>query len=629
MVRAFLRAPSAIVGLGMVAVILLASVVGPPLISAHAAALDVFHNNQNPTTDHLLGTDQLGRDILARVVVATRLSITLAVSAAILGAAIGIPTGAAAALLSPRFRAAALRAIDTLLAFPPILVAIFVGAIVGPGALSAALGVGIAISFSFARVASALTLSIGGREYMAAARVVGVRGSRLMLRYVLPNVAETLTITTAVAMSSSIVSVSALSFLGLGVQSPDFDWGKMLTVGVQSFYITPAAALGPAVAIAVTALAFGFTGEALARAMNPILWTGALDKGFSGARTSPDRESPEHPVGTPATKAMPVETVLEVTDLFVTFPGPSGPYAVVDGVSFRLAKGEKLGVVGESGSGKTMMAMAIAQLTSQPATVSGVVLINGKNVRRMGQTEMNHFLATDLAVVFQDPTSSLNPALRIGTQLTEGAQQHRHLTHRQALDLAVVRLSEVNISTPLHQLGRHPHELSGGMRQRVMIAMGLMNNPILLIADEPTTALDVTIQAQIMDLLERINADHQTAIVLISHNLALVSQNCHRVLVMYAGRIVEDLSTEQLLLVPLHPYTRALRGAVPDMSRPRDVDLDFISGQPPDPLNLPSGCPYHPRCPLAIDICKIGTPPLQLRPDGRRVACWVANGDLR
>jgi peptide/nickel transport system permease protein len=629
MLRAFLRAPSAIAGLGIVAAIVVVSVLGPPLIGAHAAALDVFHNNQNPTSGHILGTDQLGRDILARVLVATRLSITLAVSAATLGAAVGIPTGAAAALLAPRLRAVALRAIDTLLAFPPILVAIFVGAIVGPGAISAALGVGIAISFSFARVASALTLSIGGREYMAAARVVGVSGSRLMLRYVLPNVAETLTITIAVAMSSSIVSVSALSFLGLGVQSPDFDWGRMLTVGVQSFYITPAAALGPAVAIAVTALAFGFTGEALARAMNPILWTGAVGRGSAGARTSLDTQSSKGPVSTTETMAMPVEPVLEVTDLFVRFPGPTGPYPVVDGVSFRLAKGEKLGVVGESGSGKTMMAMAIAQLVNHPGTVTGAVLINGKNVRRMGQTEMDHFLATDLAVVFQDPTSSLNPALKIGTQLTEGAQQHRHLTHRQALELAVVRLSEVNISTPVYQLGRHPHELSGGMRQRVMIAMGLMNNPMLLIADEPTTALDVTIQAQIMDLLERINADHQTAIILISHNLALVSQNCHRILVMYAGRIVEDLSTEQLIVLPLHPYTRALRGAVPDVSRPRDVDLDYISGQPPDPLNLPSGCPYHPRCPLAIDICKIDTPALELHPDGRRVACWVANRDLQ
>jgi oligopeptide/dipeptide ABC transporter ATP-binding protein len=275
-----------------------------------------------------------------------------------------------------------------------------------------------------------------------------------------------------------------------------------------------------------------------------------------------------------------------------------------------------------------MTAMAIAQLVPHPGRTAGTVTLNGQGLEAMSPDALDSLLGTRLAVVFQDPMSSLNPALKIATQLTEGVQQHRQLSHPAATKLAVTRLREVNIPTPERQLERHPHELSGGMRQRVMIAMGLMNEPVLLIADEPTTALDVTIQAQIMDLLKEINQDHGTAIILISHNLALISQNCDRVLVMYAARIVEELTREQLLTEPLHPYSRALLASVPDVGRPPDEPLAYIPGQAPDLANLPSGCPYHPRCPLARTRCTVERPPLELRPDGRRVACWVANEEV-
>lgn len=627
MLRAFLRAPSGLLGLGVMALVMIAAMLAPLLLGAQARVFDVMQAGQNPSAAHLLGTDQLGRDILIRVMVATRLSIGLALAAALLGALVGIPAGAGAAILTPRLRSVALRAIDALLAFPGILIAIFIGAIVGPGAFGATLGVGIAISFAFARVASALSMSVGGREYIAAARVLGIRGPRLLLRYVLPNIAETLAITTTVSISSSIVQVSSLSFLGLGVQAPDFDWGRMLTEGVQAFYLTPAAVLAPAAAIAITAIAFGFAGEAVAQATNPVLWAGA----GGGGEKSADGHQPNMAVQLVADEqavAAGGEAVLEVTDLRVTFSGRGGSIAVVDGVSFALKKGQMVGIVGESGSGKTMTAMAIAQLVPYPGLVRGTVKLQGKDLQRIPLSELAKFLGTKLAVVFQDPMSSLNPALRIGTQLTEGAEIHRHLSHAEATELAVTRIREVNIPTPERLLQRHPHELSGGMRQRVMIAMGLMNEPALLIADEPTTALDVTIQAQIMDLLWRINTEYGTAIILISHNLGLVSQNCHKVLVMYGGRVVEELTTQQLLTKPLHPYTAALLATVPDMSRPPDASLESIPGQAPDLAALPPGCPYHPRCPLAQDRCRMERPPLLLRPDGHRVACWVANQDL-
>jgi oligopeptide/dipeptide ABC transporter ATP-binding protein len=258
--------------------------------------------------------------------------------------------------------------------------------------------------------------------------------------------------------------------------------------------------------------------------------------------------------------------------------------------------------------------------------VSGTITLNGQDLQGLALHEVDKVLGTRLAVVFQDPMSALNPALKVGTQLTEGSRYHRHLSRGDAAMLAVRRLAEVNIATPERMLRRYPQQLSGGQRQRVLIAMGLMSEPVLLIADEPTTALDVTVQAQIMDVLASINREHGTAILFISHNLGLVAQNCHRVIVMYAGRVVEELTAEQLQERPLHPYTRALLSAVPDMTQPRDQALMTIPGQIPDVTALPRGCPYHPRCPLAEDVCSTDRPPLQARSEpGHPVACWVAN----
>jgi peptide/nickel transport system permease protein len=632
--RAFRRSPTGMLGVAAILAIAAVAVLSPVFLLHTATVIDITVANQQPTSGHFLGTDQLGRDLLLRIIVATRLSIGLALAATGIGAGIGIPLGAITAILPARARMVVQRAIDSLLAFPAILVAIFVVAIIGPGALAATLGVGGALSFHFARVASTLALSIGGREYVVAARVVGVKPVHRFLRYILPNIADTMIIQTSVAISSSIVFLSALSFLGLGVPQPQFDWGLMLTAGVRAFYLTPAAALGPAVAIAISALAFGFAGEAIARALNPLLWASGGFAPVEQAGVATLGGLPELQTSKPKLVTNggggdgAVRPALEVEDLVVAFPGPRGKIDIVAGVTFTVGKGETLGIVGESGSGKTMTAMAIAQLIPYPGTVHGRIKLDGQDLSELPSRQLDKFLGTGLAVVFQDPMSSLNPALKIGTQLTEAAVVHRGLSPADASKAAVSRLREVNISTPERQMERHPHEFSGGMRQRAMIAMGLMNEPSLLIADEPTTALDVTIQAQIMDMLAKINAAHDAAIILISHNLALVRQSCQRVIVMYAGRIVEEIPSNRLLVDPLHPYTRALIAAVPDMIRPRDEPLAYIPGSAPDLDDLPGGCPFHPRCPLVVDKCRTVRPPLEQRAPNRRVACWIANEDV-
>lgn len=604
----------------------LVALFAPNWLQSAATAHDLAASNQPASPMHILGTDGLGRNIFARVLVSTRLTLELALEAVVLGAIAGITIGGLAGVAPARLRRIILRVIDAVISFPGIIVAILISIAATPGAQGAAIGVATALAFSFARLASSLAVSIGGRDYVAAARVIGVRPSRLLVRYILPNIADTLLIAVSVAVATSIVQVASLSFLGLGVQPPLFDWGRLLSEGIQGIYINPAGAIGPAIAIAVTAVAFGLTGEAFARALNPVLW-GDDAKPTTRPRA---RNGNGVPVPTITTGSAPGETqeaLLEVKDLYVRFAGPDGPVNVVEGVSFKVGKGEMVGIVGESGSGKTMTALAIADLLPSQADVHGSIRLGGETLSELSPRDRSRHLARTVAVIFQDPMASLNPMLRIGEQLIDGTIFNEKMPRRLAKHRALDRLREVRLPTAERQFGAFPRELSGGMRQRVMIAMGLMIDAGLLIADEPTTALDVTIQAQIMSLLRAINKNRSMAVVLISHNLALIRQNCSRVIVMYAGVIVETLMADELAERSLHPYTRRLIAAVPDESRSPNEPLVAMPGQPPDPANRPSGCVFHPRCELAVDKCRRARPPLVHRQDGSSVACWVVNGD--
>ncbi len=633
MVRVFFGAPTGQAALVAVGMIALLSIVGPVVWGEQARHMRILDAGLGPSADHLLGTDRLGRDILARLLAATRLSVGLGLAAGAFAGAVGIPFGGVVSLLGPRLRTVGLRLIDVLLAFPPILVAIFVTAIVGPGPEGAVAGIGIAFAPEFARVTTTLAASVSGRDYIANARVIGVSPTRLLLRYILPNIAETLVISIFVVAGVSLVWVSSLSFLGLGVQPPDFDWGRMLTDGVQDLYSTPLSALAPALMIAATGLTLGFVGEALAHAMNPLLWahSKAVAEVGVNASTGPSRgkgngtgsHEPE-PTRLRSSPGSARPPLLHVERLAVSFSTAQGDITPVAGLSFDIGEGEMVGIVGESGSGKSMTALAIAQLVPYPGRVSADALrLHGEDLLSLPGHRLQQFLGTELAMIFQDPMSSLNPALRIGLQLTEAAEVHRRLSHRQALGQASARLRDVHIPAPEARMAQYPHEFSGGMRQRAMIAMGLMTHPSLIIADEPTTALDVTIQAQIIDVLREVNRQYGTAILLISHDIGVVSEICDRVLVMYAGRIVEDISTEKLVREPTHPYTRALMAAVPDMAASSDQPLAAIPGSPPDLGALPPGCPFAPRCPEATDRCRRQDPGLEQVAEGHHIACWV------
>jgi oligopeptide/dipeptide ABC transporter ATP-binding protein len=316
--------------------------------------------------------------------------------------------------------------------------------------------------------------------------------------------------------------------------------------------------------------------------------------------------------------------ILEVRDLHTQFFTDDGIVQAVNGVSFDLDEGESLGIVGESGCGKSMTALSIMGLVPDPGRVTaGEIRFRGDDLLRMRAEDVRDLRGRDMAMIFQDPLSSLNPVLRNGFQIEEAMLAHRDMPRRQAAERAVGLLRKVRVQAPEARARDYPFQLSGGMRQRTMIAMGLANDPAMLIADEPTTALDVTVQAQILELLRDLNRELNTAIIMITHNLGVVAGLCSRVIVMYAGQIVEEGPVDQIFERPQHPYTWALLRSVPRVDAMRHERLRSIEGLPPDLMHPPSGCRFHPRCPFRVDRCFSEEPPLERIAEGQRAACWV------
>ncbi|WP_330276631.1 dipeptide/oligopeptide/nickel ABC transporter permease/ATP-binding protein [Lentzea sp. NBC_00516] len=601
---AVLRSPVGAASAVLLTVLLALAIFAPLLWGDRAGAIDTDSIQQGPSAEHLLGTDQLGRDIFYRVLVATRLTIGLALLATLIGVVTGLILGSAPSVL-PRWAGRIVTsAVNIAVAFPGLLLALFFAVIFGTGTIGAVLAIAFAITPSFARLTQTLTASVSGRDFIKAARVCGVGRFRLLTRHVLPNIAEPLVINATLVAGSALTAFAGLSFLGIGVQAPSYDWGRLLGEGLSRIYISPAPALGPAIAVVLAGLAFNLFGEAAA--------AGHRERQPRGTAV----RAPESTGGTDESG------LLTVRNLHVTFPGGITP---VRGVSFTVHNGEMIGVVGESGSGKSLTALAVSRLVEHPGTVTADTLrFNGKPLDQTPDRE----LGTRLAMVFQDPMTSFNPTRRIGGQVAEVSEVHQGLSRKAALRKAIGRLEAVRIPEPERRAKQYPHEFSGGMRQRAMIAMGLMGEPQLVIADEPTTALDVTVQREVLKLLARIRQERGAAVLLISHDITVVAQTCDRVLVMYAGRIVEELPTAELFTAARHPYTTALLKAVPDLDTDRDAPLAVIPGRPPEPGEIGQGCPFAPRCPLADDQCRTEEPELEAFGDGHRVACWKSETEL-
>ena len=318
--------------------------------------------------------------------------------------------------------------------------------------------------------------------------------------------------------------------------------------------------------------------------------------------------------------------VVQVTDLYTYFYGDEGIARAVDGVSFTINKGETLGLVGESGCGKSVTALSLMGLItgSSGRIENGTIDVNGRDIIPFSESEMCDIRGDEIAMIFQEPMSSLNPVLTCGYQIMEAVMLHQGVGKVEARTRAIEMLKRVGISAPEQRIDEYPHQLSGGMRQRVMIAMALSCNPDLLIADEPTTALDVTVQAQILDLLEDLQRELEMAILLITHDLGVVAEIADRVAVMYAGKVVETATMERLFTHPQHPYTQGLLRAMPKLEGERER-LEIIPGNVPDVHEIPTGCNFNPRCQLAEDICRNDQPELTEVASGQWASCWKAN----
>jgi oligopeptide/dipeptide ABC transporter ATP-binding protein len=327
--------------------------------------------------------------------------------------------------------------------------------------------------------------------------------------------------------------------------------------------------------------------------------------------------------------------VLEVRDLYTYFVTRDGVAKAVDGVEFDVRRGETLGIVGESGCGKSVTALTVMRLLPMPPArvMGGPVLLGGRNLLDLSEPEMRRVRGNRISMIFQEPMTSLNPVLTIGRQMREAVMLHRGVGRAEAQEHAAEALHMVQIPEPALRLGQYPYEFSGGMRQRVMIAMALSCNPEILIADEPTTALDVTIQAQILDLILALKEQTRTGVILITHDLGVVAETAQRVLIMYTGRTVEEGIVKEIFARPAHPYTRGLLNSLPRLGSSRRGDrytrLEEIKGIVPSLLDLPPGCSFAPRCPFAGDRCRIETPPLAPTSAGHRAACWQAETVLQ
>ena len=596
--------PLGLTAFALLVLILALALFAPLIWQERADAINPAAILQGPSVEHLIGTDALGRDLFARVLVAARLSVGLALLATVIGVVGGLILGTSTVIFGRRAGRWIGTLINIAVAFPNLLLALFFAVIFGVGAKGAVLAIGFATAPGFARITQTLSATIAGRDFIAAARIAGVGRFRILVRHVLPNIAESLVVTATIAAGVALLAFAGLSFLGLGVQAPSYDWGRLLGEGLQQIYIHPAGALVAGLAVVLAAMAFNLSGEVAARAIG-------LRSTQTGTLVGPPPPALESP-----TPEVP-DALLAVHNLQVSFPG----VRPVRGVSLSLRRGEAVGIVGESGSGKSLTALAIARLIEPPGEVTADRLsFLGQDLR--GDVRAHRrLLGTSLAMVFQDPMTSLNPVQRVGRQLAEVVRTHSGASRRRAWERAVDRLSAVRIPDAARRAAQLPHEFSGGMRQRAMIGMGVMASPSLIIADEPTTALDVTVQKQVLQLLQNIRAAEDVGLLFISHDVTVVGQMCSRVLVMYAGRIVEDLPATALRSDARHPYTRALVAAVPDMETDRSQPLAVIPGRPPDPRDLPPGCAFAPRCPLATDRCRTEDPPLATH-DGRRVACW-------
>jgi len=555
----------------------------------------------------LLGTDHLGRDLLSRLMWGTRLSLAVGFAAAIVAATLG----AAAGFYGGRTDNIIMRGVDMLMAFPYILLALAIVAALGPGLFNALIAVAAVNVPFFARNIRGITVGIAHKEFVDAARLAGLSNTRIILSEILPNVIPVIVIAMSTTIGWMILETAGLSFLGLGSQPPQADLGSMLGEARSALITNPHTSIVPGMMILIIVMSINLLGDGVRDALDPRLKSGALSRPMATTKVDRKGAVPE-PTG---------KGLLEVQGLETQFHVKDRVYRAVGGVDLHVEKGECLGIIGESGSGKSVTALSLMGLVASPPGVitGGAVHYDGEDLIGAPYRRLRDMRGRNVAYIFQDPLATLHPLYRVGDQLIEAIRSHRPIGKAEGQAKAVELLRAVRIPNAEKRVSDYPHEMSGGMRQRVGIAMALANDPDIIIADEPTTALDVTVQAQVLTILDDLRRSRGLAIVFITHDFGVVAQLCDRVAVMYAGRVVEEGSTKDILQAPRHPYTARLMACVPELGGGKRR-LEAITGLPPAVDRLPEGCAFADRCLKVQTECRRGKIPLDWQGD-RKVRC--------
>jgi len=609
-----------------------------------------------PSAEHWFGTTNLRYDVFSRVVFGTRLAFQVVILSTAVAMFVGVPLGLVAGYTGRWLDRCLVLLMDAMYAFPSLLLAIVaafaLARYVGQGVPAAAISISVIYVPQYFRVVRNHTLAVREETFVEAARAMGAKRRTVVGRYVLFNVVQSVPVIFTVNAADAILTLAALGFLGYGVPIPAAEWGYDISRAIgdvaNGFWWT---SLFPGLFILALVTGLTLLGEGINDIVNPLLRRRGVGVGavVPGAvvveRAVADADDDAAPavdvamVTTPGTAAPeadeadvavapppPPDVALSVRDLRVTYASARGSVVAVDGVGLEVRRGESVGLVGESGCGKSTLGRGILGILPGGATVGGRVFVGGEELSALDAGERRRARGEKVALIFQEPMTRLDPLQRVEQHFVETIRAHRPETSRgEARKMAASALAAMRI--PPTRARNYPHEFSGGMRQRIMIALGLVLGPSVLVADEPTTSLDVIVEAQILEILDDLRRRSDMALVLITHNLGIVAQTCDRLAVMYAGRIVEDGAVAAVFATPRHPYTQGLLASVISLDT---VQLSSIPGSPPDLLHPPPGCRFAERCPFAMDVCREQAPALAVADDGTRVACHLYPGaDLR